>query len=114
MRLREQVGDLAFQRAGVDDLSQGSVGRERQQIARDVEGAGPQRALVSIRLHFGGTGRDAGEIFERPLRNSFVSCKQALDGFAIERPGRRSVRGGNVILEIWRKVAALPEVLVAS
>src|ERR1035437_6205929 len=96
MWLREEVGDLVFQRAGVDDLPERGVSGERQQIARDVEGAGAQNALVSVRLHFGGLGRDAGEIFERPLRNFFIGRKQGLDGFAIESPGR-NIRSCSVI-----------------
>src|SRR5208282_123232 len=118
MRLRKQVGDLAFQRAGVDDFPERSVGGERQQIARDVESAGAQSALVCLRLHFGGTRGDADEIFERSLRNFFVGCEQGLDGFAIQSPGR-SARGGTVfreivILESRRIVTALPEVLIAG
>src|SRR5208283_4072924 len=72
------------------------------------EGAGTQRALVCVRLHFGGTGRDAGEIFERPLRNCFVSREQRLDGLAI-----KSLRG-SVTLKTGRVVTAFPEVLIAS
>ena len=49
--MRKQVRDLVLERAGVDDLAQRGVGRQRQQVAGDVEGAGPQRALVGLLLH---------------------------------------------------------------
>jgi len=39
MRLREQMGNLGFEGARVDDLSERRVGRERQKIARNIEGA---------------------------------------------------------------------------
>ncbi len=108
MRLREQMGNLGFEGARVDDLSERRVGRERQKIARNIEGAGAQRALVRVRLHFNGTWSNAGEIFEGPLRNFFVGGEQAGDGFAIE------TRRRSIALKARSVVTALPEVLIAS
>ena len=77
--MRKQVRHLVFERARVDDLTQRSVGRERQQVAGNIEGAGPQRALVGLLLHLVGLGRDAGQVQEHAVRQSFVFREQGID-----------------------------------
>ena len=41
---------LGLERASADDLAQGGIGGQRQQVAREIEGAGLQRALVALGL----------------------------------------------------------------
>ena len=67
MGMREQMRDLRFQRAGVDDFSQRRIGGQWQEIARNVECPRPQRALVRILLHVGGLGCDPPQILKHRL-----------------------------------------------
>jgi hypothetical protein len=107
MRLRKQVRYLGFQSAGIDDLPQRCVGRERQQVAGNVEGAGSQGALVGVRLHVAGARSDAGEIFKGRPRDFFVGGEEGVDGVAIQ-----GARGG--VLETRSMVSTLFEILVAG
>ena len=62
--MRQQVRDLRFQRARIDDFAQRSIGRQRQQITRDVEGPRAQGALVGIGFMSSGLGVMLGQVFE--------------------------------------------------
>ena len=57
--IAQQPAHLGLQRARIHDLAQRGVGRQRQQIARHVEGPRPQRPLEALRLHL-----------RRPLRSA--------------------------------------------
>ena len=106
--VREQVRDLVLQRPRIHDLAQRGVGGQGQEVAREVEGARAQRALVDLRLHLRGPWRALLQIAEHPLGGALVLGEQELDGFAVEPPRFF------VVAEIGGVVAALLEVLIAG
>ncbi len=108
MGVREQVRDLDLQRTGVDDLAQRRVGSQRQQVARDVEGAGLQRALVLLLLHVGGLGGDADEVLRHVRRERVIFCKKTIQRLAVE------IAGFVVGPKVGGVVAALLEILIAG
>ena len=79
MGMREQMRNLALQSSCVDDLSQGRVGRQRQQVTRDVERPGPQRALVSVLLHLSRLRGYSHQVMKHLLRKRFVLRKKVTD-----------------------------------
>ena len=84
-RVRQQARDLRLQRARIDDLAEGSVGGQRQQIARYVEGAGAQGALVRLLLHVDGTRRAFLQVAEHARRDSLILGEKVLNRVAEER-----------------------------
>ena len=88
----EQARDLRLQRAGVDDLAERGVRRQRQQIAGHVEGAGLQRALVGLGLHLFGP-RDGGlQGLEHAGADVVVGGEEGFDGGGERRASRRRGR----------------------
>ena len=75
MSVGEQVRNLRFQRAGIDDFAERRVGGQGQQITGDVEGTGAQGALVGILLHLSGLGRIVREVTPHALGKRLVVGK---------------------------------------
>ncbi len=65
--VRQEPRNLVLQRACADNLAQRSVGRQRQQIAREIESTGAQGALVGLLLHLLRLGRAVPQIAEHFL-----------------------------------------------
>src|SRR2546421_8766194 len=105
--MRKQVGDLCFQSPCVDDLTEGSVGGERQQISGNIESPCFQRTVIALLLHLGGLGRSLCKVAEHAFRKRFVFREKFVDGVSVEFPCcviRSKLR--NVI-------TAFPEILVS-
>src|SRR5205814_2544554 len=108
MRIREQMGNLRLQRAGIDNFSKRCVRRQRKQISRHIERARPQCALIRLLLHLARLGRGLREITKDLFRNRFVCGKEIRDSSLIK------FATFVVLTEIRRVVAALQEILVAG
>ena len=79
----EQAGDLGLEGARVDDLAERGVGREREEVAGDVKGAGLEGAVVGVGLHLRRAG-DAGlEGGEHALADLVVGGEEGLDGLGV-------------------------------
>ena len=87
--MREEAGDLRFERAGVDDLAEGGVGGERQQVAGDVEGAGLEGAVVGFGLHRLGAGDALAQGFVNGGGGALVGGEEIFDGIGVELGRRR-------------------------
>ena len=68
-----------------DDLAQRGIGRQRQQVAREVEGAGAQGALVRILLHLSGLRRPLAQVAEHLVGEVPIFAEKMVEGFAVER-----------------------------
>ena len=108
----EQAGDLGFKGAGVDDLAEGGVGGQREQVAGYIEGAGLEGALVGFRLEGFRTGNAAAEGLKDGRGGALVGGEKVVDGLGVEVGGG----GGNygVLAEIGEIPAGFEEVLVAG
>ena len=106
--VREQVGNLRFQRACVDDFTKRRIGSQRKHVTRNVERSGPQSAVVCFLLHLRGLCFDAAQILKHLLRERFIFGKQVCYGLPVQ------ISCLAVIAEIGRVVAALLEILVAG
>ena len=106
--MREQPGDLGFERACVDDLAERGIGGERQQVAGDVEGAGLEGALVGLGLHRLGARDALAQGFVDGSGGALVGGEEILDGVRVEFGG--SGIGG----EVGKVPAGFLEVLIAG
>ncbi len=109
-------GDLGFEGAGVDDLTEGGIGGEGQEIAGYVEGAGLEGALVGFGLHLGGL-RDSGfEGLQHTGADAVVGGEEGFDGggeargFGAELGGEPA--GGAEVLVAGGTLLAIPALLV--
>ena len=75
----EQARDLRLERAGVDDLAERGVGREREKVASDVEGSGLQGSDVGVVLHRFGARNGGLEGFEHSGADAVVGGEHGLD-----------------------------------
>ena len=103
---RQQARDLRFERAGVDDLAERGVGRQRQQVAGYVEGACLQSPVVALLLHLRGLCNLRLQRLEHALGEFVIRRKQSFNRFAVEL-GCVAVRA-----EVGHVPAALFEILV--
>src|ERR1700747_2957042 len=108
MRVREQVRDLILQSARVDDLSERSVSSQRQEVARNIEGACFQRTVVGLLLHLIGLRRSLCQIAEHIFGERFVFREKIVDGAGVQLPCR------GVAAEVGSVVATFSEILVAG
>ena len=105
--MREQPRNLRFQGARVHDLAQGRVGRERQQVARHVEGPRLQGAVVGLRLHRLGAGDALAQGFVDGGGGALVGGEKVVDRIAVEFGGR------GIGAEFGKVPAGFLEVLIA-
>ena len=90
--VREQAGDLSFERAGADDLPERGVCGEGQQVPGDVEGAGTESALVGLGLEAFGVRDTAAEQIENGGTGALVGREEVLNRAGVEA-FRRCVAG---------------------
>ena len=102
----EEAGDLGFEGAGIDDLPEGGIGGEGEEVAGGIEGSCLEGALVGFGLHGLGAGDRMLQGFEHTGADAVVGGEGLLDGLGVEgRGGFRRGRG---------EPAGAAEVLVAS
>src|SRR5690242_7706621 len=106
MGVREETRDLRLQRACVYDLPERSVRREWQQIARDVEGASAQSALIRLLRHLGRLRYLSRQIARHLVGEMLVLRKEELQSLNVELAVLFTRELGNV-------EAALFEILIS-
>jgi len=104
----EQAGNLRFKGAGTDDLAEGRVGGEREQVAGYIKGAGFQSALVCLGLEGIRAGDAAAKRFKDLGGGALVGGEEIADGAGVE------VGGCGVLVEIGKEPAGFEEVLVTG
>ena len=89
--VREQTGDLRFERARVDDLAERGIGGQRKQISCHIEGPRLEGAVVGFGLHRLGAGDALAQGFVDSGSGALVGREQVFDGVAVKvgRSGRR-------------------------
>ena len=97
MRIGKQPRDLSFKGAGIHYLAKGSVGREGQQIARDVKGSGLQRALERVLLHLGRPRGPGFQVGKHGRGGRVVFSEEWLDGGGkVRLSGREGGKVGEI------------------
>ena len=114
---RQEARDLRFQCAGVRDLAERRVRRERQEIPGCIEGTGLERALVGFGLHRLRPGDASLERLEHPRAEPLVRRKLRLDrgGVAVQFGAKipRGVPTGVAeVLVARRALLPIPALLV--
>src|SRR6185312_16690157 len=84
-----------------------SVGRQRQQIASDIEGSRSQSTVISFLLQLRWLRRDLRQVSEHRFRRLFVLSEKRLDRLPIES------RCSFIRSEVRCVIAALVKVLIA-
>ena len=106
--MRKQTGHLRLEGARVDDLAEGGIGGQRQQVSCHIEGPRLEGAVVGFGLHLLGTDDALAEGFVNCGGGALVGREKAPDGVAVK------VGGGGVGAEVREVPAGFLEVLIAG